>query len=599
MKNFEIQQFNAGKLPEDKLALRFTLTGKGDDGNNFDMVGVEGKLIKNGNISLPDTTFASSFVAGVMSDSLIVPVDSLDPSLEIALAVEGVAEEIRLKIGDLINEHLPEEKIDTSEQEFSKIKCVSDFITEIRRLEKGILALRQGIQLKQKIMDLVLLLESLQEKKNQIDQMHNTTKGYDIFDQYACKIGPDFTVEIEGCETLIREIISKFDAESLDKLKTEYESRQNELRNAEAQKDELVSSIAILADKLKEVGGENIGLGERAANMERQLALINSEKRTALNGNVFSEEDYVDFEKIKILTPEIARKLSNWKGGALFLDTVEDLSPEAGRYLFQFQGDIYLNGLRKIVPEALEYFYLFSGKLYLNGLDDLDPKSAYFLFNNENCYTIELNEIETLSPETAHQMSAHQRSVSLLGLKKVDKNLAAQFCSKGRSLSIIFSKGVKIFDDAFKYLKQVKYYKIEEAFYVTRKAKIRKIEREKEMEKERKKKIEEARGRDRERAKEKAREREKIRTEMRAEMEKYPELESCFEKIDYRWLFNEKIIKIKIFKNKKMILINTVSIIFYFCDGKKEIFKWKGISFSALKKELNHFTSKVFRGRHS
>ena len=108
---------------------------------------------------------------------------------------------------------------------------------------------------------------------------------------------------------------------------------------------------------------------------------------------------------IRTITVEDAKRLSQDRSGALLLNGLATISPEAARELAKYDGWLSLNGLKEIADEAAMALGQHKGALHLDGLTKVSDAAANALAGHRG--ELSLNGLTAISDESARALARH------------------------------------------------------------------------------------------------------------------------------------------------------------------------------------------------
>lgn len=141
-----------------------------------------------------------------------------------------------------------------------------------------------------------------------------------------------------------------------------------------------------------------------------------SSKRPARLGSASAE--------VRVLTPELAKRLAASTRGRLNLDSYKKVMPLAARIVAARRGELSLNGLVRLSPSLGNELARHVGDLSLNGVFDLTTECAKALASHRG--GIEMNGLLSLLPDCAIAFERHKHWLSLNGLSRVSDDTAAR-----------------------------------------------------------------------------------------------------------------------------------------------------------------------------
>jgi hypothetical protein len=110
----------------------------------------------------------------------------------------------------------------------------------------------------------------------------------------------------------------------------------------------------------------------------------------------------------KTLSVETAKKLSGHKG-ALYLDHITDLSPEAAMYLARARAyTISLNGLKNLTPEVARAFANYKGELQFSGIGEISTAAARHLAGQQGTLILGLKSV---TPAVLRELLHHKGQI--------------------------------------------------------------------------------------------------------------------------------------------------------------------------------------------
>lgn len=207
----------------------------------------------------------------------------------------------------------------------------------------------------------------------------------------------------------------------------------------------------------KLISGEDKGFNN-GANLEEVCAPI---------AKLLIERDsqYVFFEKLSTLSPDVATELSKFKGrlnleglqkisaavarelakqeGVLILDGLVSLGAKTAEALGKHAGELHLNRLEKISDEEAKGLGDSSGELYLKGLTELSEKAAGYLSSKKS--VLFLNGITTLTGSVAENLG--NPNIAQLSLNSVQELSEAAARGISRVQGKLYLKGLKLLSD--------------------------------------------------------------------------------------------------------------------------------------------------------
>jgi len=159
------------------------------------------------------------------------------------------------------------------------------------------------------------------------------------------------------------------------------------------------------------------------------------------------------------ISDETAEKLSHFQGVMLWLPSLTSLSDKAAEYLSHLKGTLSLGGLTSLSDKAAEHLschgggfhhrssgtYLYN-QLRLRGLTSLSDKAAKYLSRHQG--DLDLGGLTSLSDKAAEHLSCHQDGLELDGLTSLSDK-AAEYLSKYKG-KIYVSEAIKQQIDKFK-----------------------------------------------------------------------------------------------------------------------------------------------------
>jgi hypothetical protein len=125
------------------------------------------------------------------------------------------------------------------------------------------------------------------------------------------------------------------------------------------------------------------------------------------------DSQYVFFEKLSTLSPDVAKELSKFKG-KLNLEGLQKISAAVARELAKQEGILILDGIVSLGVKTAEALGKRAGELHLKRLERLSDEEAKGL--GESPGELYLNGLTTLSENAAGYLSAKKSSLFLNGL---------------------------------------------------------------------------------------------------------------------------------------------------------------------------------------
>jgi len=168
---------------------------------------------------------------------------------------------------------------------------------------------------------------------------------------------------------------------------------------------------------------------------KKDLRLSGLEKLTVTAASHLAPKvDYLFMDGLAKISPELAKELARVKEG-LSLNGLQELSMDTARELSKCRGWLFLNGLTELPPVIACQFQEHSSGISFSGLKNISIKSAECLGNNPGG-TISLYGLEALSPEAAAHLARHNGQISL-GIKSLELDVAKSLSIHRGSLDLI------------------------------------------------------------------------------------------------------------------------------------------------------------------
>ena len=142
--------------------------------------------------------------------------------------------------------------------------------------------------------------------------------------------------------------------------------------------------------------------------------------------------------EVRVLTPEIAKRLVASKRGCLNLDSYKEVLPFAARIVAARPGELSLNGLVRLSASIANELAGHVGDLSLNGVFELTAGCAEALASHEG--GLEMNGLLSLLPDCAAAFHRHKHWLSLNGLRRVSDDTAARLSRHPGNLQM---KGIR------------------------------------------------------------------------------------------------------------------------------------------------------------
>jgi hypothetical protein len=129
----------------------------------------------------------------------------------------------------------------------------------------------------------------------------------------------------------------------------------------------------------------------------------------------------LELNGLKNLSLDAAKAMSRTGPGRIWLDGLEDLSPDVARELMKNRFCQSLNGLKVLTPELASILGTATTPLSLGGIKDLSTECAKHLSSCPSA--LSLGGLETVSQDAADALCEGRGAVSLHGLKRVDQSI--------------------------------------------------------------------------------------------------------------------------------------------------------------------------------